>query len=64
MSAVPTYEVLLTTPGGDAVIDVPSYLGAEAAARRARWTAISLGWGEPDEIKAITSVRLPQQVTA
>lgn len=61
---VPAYEVVLATPAGDAVFEVPSFQGAEAAGRRAYWTAVSLGWGEPDQITVVSSVRMPQQVSA
>jgi hypothetical protein len=46
----PVFEVLLTTPAGDAVLEVPTFLGAEAAGRRALWSAVALGWGEPDQV--------------
>lgn len=44
------FEVHLVAPGGEAVLEVPSFLGPEAAGRRALWSAVALGWGEPDEI--------------
>lgn len=50
MSTLTTYRVALDCPGGPVVLDVPSCLGPEAAGRRAVWTAVALGWGEPDEV--------------
>jgi hypothetical protein len=49
-TAIPTYRVELDVAGGQAVLDVPSFLGADAASRRAFWTAVAAGWGEPDEV--------------
>lgn len=63
MSAIQTYEVTLATPAGDAVIEVPTYQGAEAAARRGYWLAIARGWGEPDEITVTRCISLPGPTT-
>lgn len=60
----PVYEVVLATPTGDGVLEVPSFLGAEAASRRAYWTAVAAGWGEPDQVSVISSVRMPAQVAS
>ncbi len=64
MSAVPTYECVIATPAGDAVLEVPTFQGAEAAARRAFWTAVASGWGEPDQVTVISAVRMPSVVAS
>lgn len=58
-----TYRVTLEVAGGQAVLDVPSFLGADAAGRRAFWTAASLGWGDLHEIRVVSSEPL-EAVTA
>lgn len=65
-SIVPTYLVTLeiikeidedTVSTGIGSIEVPSYLGADTAGRRAMWSAIAAGWGDVDEVK-VQSVEL------
>lgn len=64
MSApIPTYRVTLDVVGGQAVLDVPSLLGPEAAGRRAYWTAAHLRWGDLDEIHVV-NVELLDQAAA
>lgn len=54
MSAVPQYVVTLDTAQGRAVLEVPSMLGPDAASRRAFWTAVSLHWGDVDEVSVVS----------
>ena len=49
------YAVELSTPGGTAVIDVCSTLGADAAGRRAVMFACHMGWGDLDTIHVLSS---------
>lgn len=60
-AAIPTYEVVLATPGGEVTLEVPTYQGAEVAARRAFWIAVAKGWGEPDEITVVSTISLPNE---
>jgi hypothetical protein len=53
------YRVTLACPGDLlAVLDVPSCLGSEPAERRAWWTAVSLGWGDVDDITIVNVEQL------
>lgn len=52
---IPTYEVHLDTAIGPAVLHVPTLLGADAAARRAKWTAVAAGWGDVDDVHVTSS---------
>jgi hypothetical protein len=61
---IPTYRVTLDVVGGQAILDVPSYLGPDAAGRRAFWTAAALGWGDLHEIRVATVDLAPEQVPA
>lgn len=46
---LPRYVVTLSTPNGPGVLEVPSLLGPDVAARRALITAAAIGWGDlPD----------------
>lgn len=49
--SVPTYLVELDTPLGKASIEVPSFLGLEAASRRAHLCAVAKGWGDLPSVK-------------
>lgn len=55
---IPTYLVTLSTPNGEGSIEVPTFQGSEAAARRAKWSAVSVGWGDVDEVTVVSSVLL------
>lgn len=44
-----TYLVTLDTPKGRGTVELSSFLGPEAAGRRARWTMIP-SWGDVDEV--------------
>lgn len=44
------YLVNLITPTGVGQIEVPTFLGREAAGRRARIAAVQQGWGDLDEV--------------
>lgn len=57
---IPRYEVLLDTRAGTAVLEVPTLQGPDAAGRRARWTAIYLGWGDVDEVDVLNVAPLPE----
>jgi len=50
------YAVTLHTPRGEAVIEVPTYLGPEAAGRRAWLAGVQQRWGDVDEV-VVTTVR-------
>ena len=62
---IPTYLVTLKiTQEGDSplaehtgTIEVPSFMGGDAAGRRAKWSAIASGWGDVDEVE-VQSVEL------
>lgn len=54
---IPTYRVELTCAGNIAVLDVPSLQGAEAAGRRAFWSAVAARWADVDQV-AVTSTEL------
>lgn len=49
-----TYVVTLSTSIGEAVVEVPSSLGPDAAGRRARIGAVALGWGDIDEVSVLS----------
>ncbi len=61
--AVPTYTVTLLTPNGVAQLDVPTYGGPMGAGRRAFWAAVSLGWGDVDEITVCEITRVTDSPT-
>ena len=50
------YAVTVHTPRGEAVIEVPTHRGPEAAGRRAWLAAVQQRWGDIDEV-VITAVR-------
>ena len=50
MLTLERYVITIGTPNGPGVLEVPTTLGPEAAARRALVTAMAIGWGEPDEL--------------
>lgn len=52
------YLVTLNTPKGPGEMEVPSTLGPDAAGRRARITAISIGWGDFDTVDVASVVPL------
>lgn len=62
---VPTYLVTMKiTKESDSplvectgTIEVPTFLGQDAAGRRAKWSAIADGWGDVDEVE-VQSVEL------
>ena len=62
---IPTYLVTLKiTKEGDSplaertgTIEVPSFMGGDAAGRRAKWSAVASGWGDVDEVE-VQSVEL------
>jgi hypothetical protein len=62
-TAVRQYLVTLSTPKGQAELEVPSTLGAEAAGRRAWMTGVQLRWGDVDEVQVV-SVEDITEVTA
>lgn len=45
--------VQISTPNGEAELEVPTFCGPEAAERRAIVAAASLGWGDLDEIRIL-----------
>lgn len=61
---MPKYLVTLSTPRGECSIEVPSFHGGGVAARRAKWSAISIGWGDVDEVTVVSSVLLVSLVHA
>ena len=63
---IPTYLVTLTitkeidedtVSTGTGSIEVPSFMGGDAAGRRAKWSAVASGWGDVDEVE-VQSVEL------
>jgi hypothetical protein len=47
------FEVTLSTPKGEGVMEVPTALGESAARHRAVFTACAAGWGDLDEIEIV-----------
>lgn len=71
VTLVPTYLVTLTITKkidedtvlvGGGSIEVPTFGGAAAAGKRAKWAAIAAGWGDVDEVE-VKSVELLTGVT-
>lgn len=56
MSEIKAYTVTLDTPKGIAQLDLKSTLGPEAAGRRAHMSAVSIGWGDLDEVTVVSVV--------
>jgi hypothetical protein len=54
MTDVPQYLVVLATPKGEAVLQVPSLSGPDAAGRRAYWSAVTARWGDLDEVEVLS----------
>lgn len=54
VSAVRQYLVTLSTPKGQAELEVPTTLGAEAAGRRAWAVGLAQGWGDVDEVQVVS----------
>lgn len=53
------YLVTVSTPKGEAELEVPTTLGPEAAGRRAWLTAVQQRWGDVDEVKVISVEEIP-----
>lgn len=49
-TTVPVYVVTIGTPNGPGVLEVPSFLGPDAAGRRALIAAAAIGWGDLPEL--------------
>lgn len=62
ISPLTTWVVTLSTPRGEAKLDVPTSLGAEAAKRRAVISAVAIGWGDLGEVEATDCVSLDEFV--
>lgn len=54
----PGVPVRFRDPGGALELEVPTTLGAEAAERRAKMTAVAKGWGDLDEVEILGSRKL------
>ena len=54
------YEVEIDSPKGHFWIDVPSMIGPDAAGRRAYITAVSMGWGDFDEVTVVSITPLEE----
>lgn len=46
----PRYLVTLIMPRGTCLLEVPTFQGPAAAGRRAKFAAVSQGWGNLDEV--------------
>lgn len=57
MSDLERYVVTIGTPQGPGEMEVPSTLGPDAAGRRAKMTAFTIGWGDLDEL-TVESVKV------
>lgn len=55
----PDIPASIAAPDGTAVLEVPTSLGADAAARRAKWTAIQQRWGDVDEVTVVSTREIP-----
>ena len=44
------YVITLATPRGVFEVEVPTFLGAKAAARRAHFTLVAKGYGDIDQV--------------
>ena len=64
MTPITTWVVTLSTPQGEAKLDVPTTLGADAAKRRAVISAVCLGWGDLGEVEATDCVSLDEYILA
>lgn len=49
--------VRLMTPDGEAELEVPTFYGPEVAGRRAQVAAVTMRWGDFDEIRVIEVYR-------
>jgi hypothetical protein len=47
------WSVRINTPSGEGIIDVPTYLGIDTAARRGIQAAAQMRWGDLDEIYVV-----------
>jgi hypothetical protein len=54
------YLVTLNTPHGQGEIEVPSFLGADAAGRRAAISACAIGWGDLDTVTVASVVDITE----
>lgn len=59
MPKPPAYLVIIQTPKGVGEIEVPSFLGADAASRRAVFCAAAKGWGDLPDLKVLSSTLIP-----
>jgi predicted metal-dependent hydrolase len=50
-----TYSVTVQTPKGLLLVDVPTFLGQEAAERRAHISVVASGYGDMDEVEVIST---------
>lgn len=54
------YLVTLITPNGVGQIEVPTFLGPDAAGRRAHMCAVAAGWGDLDEVKVASVTEIEE----
>lgn len=59
MSDLIEYLVTLDTPNGRGEIEVPTFMGPDAAGRRAVVAAMGQGWGDFDSITVVSVDEIP-----
>lgn len=53
------FLVTLDTPKGQGQLEIPTTLGADAAGRRAFFSACNMGWGDVDTISVVSTEPIP-----
>lgn len=56
------YTVVVKTPKGTFDVEVPTYQGPEAAARRAKWSLIHMRYGDVDEVHILSTTLIEEEL--